>query len=156
MLTDEQFIEYLYKTLKKGSLITLKGDVPFPSPKSHHFVVLNSDPQSDEFLVTVNHTSRVVSRLDSLQRLGHTDIDSTTVVFPGNRYPFFPQQTLFDCNMVHALSSADLLAAYKRNNLSVPDNEISLTDEDLEKIINAALSSRSVSPIHKKMISAKS
>lgn len=80
------------------------------------------------------------------------DIAATTVVFEPGEYDFFPLQTLFDCNSVHELTTADLLTAYRNGHLSVPGNNVQLSDEDLDKLARAALQSRNVSPVQKRMI----
>jgi hypothetical protein len=152
VLSDEQYVALLMRSVKRGSVLTLAGNVPFASTTQHHFVILNFDPQTNEFLIAVNHTSHVTSRLTRLHRLGSVDVAATTVVFEPGQYAFFPLQTLFDCNSVHQITSVDLLAAYKNGHLSVPDANVQLSDSDLDSLAQAALNSRSVSPIQKRMI----
>lgn len=153
-MTEDQFIALLMRTVQRGSVITLdgRGGVPFQSATQHHFIVLNYDPQSNEFLVAVNHTSHVSNRITQLHQRGNVDVNATTVVLRAGQYSFFPRQTIFDCNSVHELSAADLLSAYRAGNLHIPNDTVRLTDEDLEKLAQAALNSRSVSPIQKRMI----
>lgn len=152
MLDESSYIRLLVATLKRGSILTLKGDIPFQSEKRHHFVILNYNPRTAEYLVAVNNTSQVISRLTHLGRQSGTDVNGTTVVFSQNQYDFFPEQTLFDCNTVHEITAAELATAHSLGNLSVPSNDVALSEEDLEAIIQATLNSRSVSPINKKMI----
>lgn len=152
MLDEASYIRLLVSTLKRGSILTLTGDIPFESDKRHHFIILNYNPQSGEYLVAVNNTSQVIDRLTYLSRQQSTDVNGTTVVFSPGQYAFFPEQTLFDCNSVHEITVAELARAHSLGNLSIPSNDVVLTDNDFNTIVQAALKSRSVSPINKKLI----
>lgn len=152
MLSEGQYITLLLRSVKRGSIITLKGDTPYESDHDHHFVILNYDPQAGEYLVTVSHTSQVATSLTHLSKRPNTDVNATTVVFAPGEYNFFPKQTLFDCNQVFEITPAELARAYAAGNLSIPHQSIVLRDEDLDKLANAALKSRSVPKINKKKI----
>lgn len=152
MLTDEQFVSLLMRTVKRGSVLTLSGDMPFTSSTEHHFVILNHDPQSHEFLIAVNHTSRVTDRLTKLHERGNVDVRATTVVFRPGEYGFFSKQTLFDCNSIHEITEAELVTAYKNGHLTVPSDAVQLNATDLSKLAQAALNSKNVSLIQKRMI----
>lgn len=152
MLPDAAYMDLLVASLKQGAIFVLKGDMPFESTTPHFFVVLNYNPDTDEYLIAVNNTSRVMSRLISLSRQNGVDVNETTVVFSPGEYPFFPDQTLFDCNTLHEISKGELLEAYKKKNFWIASEEVQLSDTDLQRLYDATLKSKNVSPINKKLI----
>lgn len=152
MSSDEERFTTLLSNLQQGSMLAIKGEYPFTSDKPHFFVILNLNPTTDEYLVAVNNTSQIQTRMSYLMSQTTTDITATTVSIDAGEYSFFPNDTLFDCNEIHELTSSDLLSAYKRRNLWLPSAEVKLKQGHIEAIVKACQASRSVSAIQKKKI----
>lgn len=152
MLPDAAYIDLIVASLKQGAVFVLKGDMPFDSVTPHFFVVLNYNPDTDEYLIAVNNTSKVVSRLTTLSRQKGVNVNETTIVFSPGEYSFFPDQTLFDCNTLHEISKGELLEAYKKGNFWIASDEVELKTTDLQRLYQATLKSKNVSPINKKLI----
>lgn len=124
------------RSLHQGSVFRLKGNIPFDSGCYHVFVVLNYDTNTGDVLFLVNGTSRVEKRWRALEDTQRIDAKSTTVYIKAGSYNFLPKDTLFDCNTVHCvnINTLDL------NNIKIISDD-TLTQEDIDKLIKATLSS---------------
>lgn len=138
-----------HASLRQGTLFRMRGDEPFPSSKYHVFIVLNYDPNTDEALILVNGTSQVDKRLNFYNKY-HPNLDpeNTTVVLEAGKYPFFPEKTLVDCNSVKTCRINP--EHFENGNLIMMDN--SLSDDDMEYIINGVICRRRVSQFIKSKV----
>lgn len=145
-ISDEVHIKAV---LKRGLMLKIQGDMPFESNYFHHFVVLNTNPLSNEIIILV-HASHQVARIieQSLIR-GITD-PSTICVIPPGKYDFFPEQTAFDCNNPHRITLDQLISIKQKNNMQMPYHN--LDSEDLDKLTKGVLASRQVPEVIKKII----
>lgn len=133
--------------LKQGFIFRLRGDTPFTSEDYHIFAVLNFDPKTGNILLLTNGTSQVEKQLSYLRRT-NIDIESTTVILEANSYSFITKRTLFNCNSVHAINTSDI--TFSSDNAKFIGDELS--QEDIERLVNAALASANVAPEYKRLI----
>lgn len=134
-------------SLKQGAVFRLKGDIPFESECYHVFVVLNYDVSTGEILFLVNGTSQVAKRWLALEDVRGIDARSTTVYMRAGSYGFLPKDTLFDCNSVHCVN----IDALDLDNIEMITGEV-LTEEDVERLVRAALASPVVERFVKRKI----
>lgn len=133
--------------LKQGFVFRLRGDIPFESEDYHVFAVLNFDPKTGDILLLTNGTSQVEKQIDYLYRT-HVDVEATTVILDAGSYSFITKRTLFNCNSVHAINIDDI--SFDNNNAKFIGSQLS--QEDVDRLINAALASENVFPEYKKLI----
>ena len=81
-------------------------------------------------------------------RRTHIDVESTTVILEAGSYSFITKQTLFNCNSVHAINIEDI--SFNNNNAKLIGDQLS--QEDIDRLISAALASNNVLPEYKKLI----
>lgn len=146
-ISDDIRKESFRKSLRQGSVFRLKGDIPFESECYHVFVVLNYDVSTGEILFLVNGTSQVAKRWLALEDVRGIDARLTTVYMRAGSYGFLPRDTLFDCNSVHCVN-IDMLDL--DNIKMITDEE--LTEEDVERLVCAALASPVVERFVKRKI----
>lgn len=102
------------RSVRVGSVFWFKGPVPFPANRDtgHYFIVVGVDEKRQQFYYVVNGTSKVSRWKANIHRtLGvFPDVrpEDTYVVIPGGQTPYFPRETMVNCNEVHSLSLEDL------------------------------------------------
>ncbi len=133
--------------LKQGFVFRLRGDIPFESEDYHVFAVLNFDPKTGDILLLTNGTSQVEKQTNYLRRT-HVDVENTTVTLDAGSYSFITKPTLFNCNSLHAINVDDV--DFENGDAKFIGNQLS--QEDIDRLINAALASENVLPEYKKLI----
>lgn len=138
----------LFNTLlKQGFIFRLKGSEPFTSSDYHVFVVLNYDPTTGKLLYLVNGTSQVQKRLTALWSQS-IDTNATTVAILAGKYPFFPKDTLIDCNTVSELNVSGV--NFTDDTVELVYNELDASD--IQTILQAAKNSTTVEGYIKKLL----
>lgn len=141
----------IYAGLRQGSVIRIKGDIPFCSNKYHVFIVLNHELDEDKIneaiLLTVNGTTQYEKRLQYYRSHGIAADDAPIVLINGGKYNFFSRDTWIDCSDISRfefskIDTGDILAL---------DGEY-IDNKDMDKIIKLVLQSDLIAPIYKRMI----
>ncbi len=91
-------------TLRSGSVYYLQHR-EMTSPEPHYFVVLNSNPSANEFLVLIVASSKV----ETVKRRRKNLPESTLVEIAPTDYSEFSQQSIIDCNQCFRFSRQELL-----------------------------------------------
>ncbi|MBR2766795.1 hypothetical protein IKD67_01785 [Candidatus Saccharibacteria bacterium] len=133
--------------IKQGFVFRLRGDIPFESEDYHVFAVLNFDPKTGDVLLLTNGTSQVEKQTNYLRRT-HVDVEATTVILEAGSYSFITKPTLFNCNSVHTINIEDI--SFDNDDAKLIGNQLS--QEDVDRLVNAALASDNVLPEYKKLI----
>ena len=141
-------VNSFYRSLRQGFLFRMKGDEPFLSDEYHIFIVLNYDPHTHEALILVNGTSQVQKRLRYYHSNPQRRADQAIIIFEAGKYPFFPKKTLIDCNSV---TTCCINSTHFVNGDLQPMSE-RLSDEDLQRIIEGVMNSRTIPPYIKNKI----
>jgi len=90
--------------LRSGSVYYLQHR-EMTSPEPHYFVVLNSNPSANEFLVLIVASSKV----ETVKRRRKNLPESTLVEIAPTDYSEFSQQSIIDCNQCFRFSRQELL-----------------------------------------------
>lgn len=101
-------------SVRVGSVFRFRGDRPFSanSEVGHHFIVVGVDEKRQQLFYVVNGSSKVSRWKANIHKtLGvFPDVrpEDTYVVIPAGETPYFPRETMVNCNAVHSLSLEDL------------------------------------------------
>ncbi|WP_237197162.1 hypothetical protein [Rothia nasimurium] len=101
-------------SVRVGAVFKFRGEKPFPANREvgHHFIVVGVDEKRQQLYYVVNGSSKVSRWKANIHRtLGAfpgVRPEDTYVVIPGGQTPYFPRETMVNCNAVHSLSLEDL------------------------------------------------
>lgn len=101
-------------SVRVGSVFRFRGDRPFSANREvgHHFIVVGVDEKRQQLFYVVNGSSKVSRWKANIHKtLGvFPDVrpEDTYVVIPAGETPYFPRETMVNCNAVHSLSLEDL------------------------------------------------
>ena len=109
--------------------------------KKKYLIVLNQNPADSETLLFLT-TSQVDFFKKNPSFKDHIIINAGVV-------PFFPLETVINCNGVQCMGRAELKKRYREKKLDIVGN---LPKEIIEKIDKIVSVSRYISPRHKKAI----
>jgi hypothetical protein len=138
--------QILKKILNPGTAFLFYQE-SFKSPKPHFFVVLNYNPQTDELLLMVNATTKVVDRRFEMGLTGVPD--ETLVVIKSGECSFLTRESAFDCNYPTLRTVEDLVLKYQKKVLKMVGE---VSEEILSKLRYGVLQSPMVDDDTKKII----
>lgn len=136
-------------SVRVGTVFKFRGDKPFSANRevAHHFIVVGTDERRQQLYYVVNGSSQVsrwkANIHKTLDSLPDVQPEDTYVVIPAGQTPYFPLETMVNCNAVHSLSLEDI----KDGELEIVDP--SYLDESnssfLFEILRAVIASPQVS-----------
>jgi hypothetical protein len=100
---------HFFDALLESGAVYYFRDKELTSSEPHSFVVLNSDPKSDEVLILVCASTKVEKRLRARRR----EPKHTLVVIPKGTTGIFAEETVFDCNSVFSRRKDDIKAKFE-------------------------------------------
>lgn len=101
-------------SVRVGTVFKFRGEKPFPANREvgHHFIVVGVDEKRQQLYYVVNGSSKVSRWKANIHKTLGTfpgvRPEDTYVVIPGGQTPYFPRETMVNCNAVHSLSLEDL------------------------------------------------
>ena len=138
---------HILATIETGSVYYFKEE-KLSSDEPHYFVVLNKNPQTEEFLILVCASSQVERRKQIIKQLGIPS--ETLVTISPSEYSSFSKDTVIDCNRVFEKTLQIIVEKLKQDELKVCRDVMS--DVILQKLTAGILVSPQVSGNIKNML----
>ena len=135
------------KEMGCGSVVRIKGSLPFESDKYHVFLVLGKSSDNWSMVVAVNGTTKYHKRLAYHSSRKTNEHSDPLVQIRAGKYPFFSKDTCIDCSQVSVID----IKALDSGNIEFLDDKF--TDDDLSNIVERVMASDLVSPVIKQIVS---
>lgn len=125
-------------------------NVLFKTDKSHCVILLNVAPHADGHVVFVCASSQYTKRIEYAIKVGLPA--ETIVMIRPKSYHHLPKYSAIDCNQVFVLAKDELAALYKEKRITFYQKDRTLTDVDLQKVVDGVLKSPTVIDAYKNLV----
>lgn len=126
-------------TIRTGSVYYFNNNEAFLSNIPHYFIVLNSNPKSEEVLFLCVATSQVERKLEYAKKVNFDE--DTLVCINKGEYSEFTKDTVVDCNQVFEYNKEKIYDKLEDKKLKMCDD---FPKDLVDKIILGLLKSRKV------------
>lgn len=138
----------IIKSILKPGVVFYFPEESYRSKKSHFYVVLNINPNSDELLLMVCASSKIVERESARSE---SKIPVETLVFAGPEdCKFLKKKSVFDCNSPLVRSVTELIKKYNEGNLKIVKETI--PNSIMEKLRNGIIKSPLLTNYHRNFV----